>query len=454
MPQRVLGMSLFALFACLLSSPSAATPLRLHGSNTIGERLALRLSQAWLQQNGYQRLGVDDLAYDELQVYGHSAEGERRVEIKAHGSSTAFRGLLNGSADIGMASRPVKPSEREQAMPVLGDLAGPDGEIVLALDGLAIIVNQRNPLTSISVAQLREVFSGRTRDWRELGGKPDRIALHARDERSGTWDSFNGTVLNGQPLSQGAKRYESTTELAAAVASDVNAIGFVGLSGVDGVKALAVSDGGKPVRPDMFEVAVEDYPLSRRLFLYLPANASAEARDFVRFALSDAGQQVVEETGFVSQRVQAFDPVLRDDLPEEYRGLIQDAQRLSFNFRFDAGSALLDNKGLRDFERLVSYANGPQTEGRRLMLMGFSDATEGVPLMAWRLSNDRVDYIAALLARKRVAVHRARGFGGEAPVASNDSDRGRSRNRRVEVWLGPPATAGRLSNSGGALSRP
>lgn len=431
-----------------------AAPLRLHGSNTIGERMALRLSQAWLQSEGYEHLGVDDLAFEEVQVYGSKAGVERRIEIKAHGSSTAFRDLLSGNADIGMSSRPIRKEEREAAMASLGDLGGPQGEIVLALDGLAVIVNVANPLESLSVAQLRDMFSGRITDWRQLGGRPGRIALHARDEKSGTWDSFRSMVLGSRALSSAAQRYESTAKLASAVASDINAIGFVGLSGVEGVKALAVSDGGAPVSPDAFEVAVEDYPLSRRLYLYVPENASVEARAFVQFALSDVGQEVVESSGFVSQRIQAFDPILRDDVPAEYRELTLGAQRLSFNLRFDPGSALLDNKGRRDLERLVSYVKGAEVQGRQLLLMGFSDATEAVPLMALRLSNDRVDYVASLLAREDVPVHRARGYGGASPVASNETALGRSRNRRVEVWLGPPVAPRELSGRRTSLNRP
>lgn len=444
----------YLLFVLLLCSAalSAEERLRIHGSNTVGETLAPALVQKWLVAEGFSGVQRRTLAFEEIEIRAQRAGVERVVQIHAHGSSTAFSDLAADRADIGMSSRPVREGDRA-LHPRLSALDRPGHEVVLALDGLAVIVHPENPLRSLRKAQIREVFSGTIRDWSQLSPAiRGAIRLHARDDRSGTFDSFKALVLDGAGLAPQALRYESTEQLAAEVAADPLAIGFVGLSGVHGVRALAVSDGGAPLAPSVEDVAVEDYPLSRRLYLYLPADANRLARDFVEFATGRLGQAEVERVGFVAQTVRAYAAQPRPDVPEDYRRLVGTAERLSLNFRFGTGSAMLDSKTLRDLDRLAEFMKQPANASRPLILLGFSDAVEVLPAMALFISTDRADYIAQLLIQRGVEPSRVRGLGGAAPVAANDSVLGRHRNRRVEVWLGAsgtgPALAARRTTQG------
>lgn len=426
---------------CLLlivcsSSALAEERLRLHGSNTIGERLAPELARAWLRAEGFADILAVQRGAEEIELHGRQGERLRIVEIKAHGSSTGFAGLASGMADVGMASRPTREGDAPAA--TLGRLADPRQEVVLALDGLAIIVHPDSPLRTLHKSQVKAIFSGAATDWSQFGAPAGRIALHARDENSGTWESFRALVLGGADLSPTAARYESTRQLAQAVAADPNAIGFVGLVGTEGVRALAIADGGAAIAPQREDVAVEDYPLSRRLYFYLPPQPDPLARAFVDFALGEAGQALVEQIGFVSQNIRAYASTPRSDAPTDYRQMVGGAQRLSLNFRFDQGSARLDSKAQRDLDRLVRFMGEPAQKGRPLLLMGFSDSDETLPYLALSLSNDRVDFVADRLAALGLHPARARGMGGTAPVAANDSALGRQRNRRVEAWLGAP----------------
>jgi phosphate transport system substrate-binding protein len=424
-----------------LALPLRAADLRIHGSNTIGERLAPALVNDWLQAEGYREITTDELAFEETLIHA-TRDGQRiSIEIHAHGSGTSAKDLIVGAADIGMSSRPITPAEAEAAKAAgLGQLNEPKHELVLALDGLSVVVHPDSPLRHIEKDVIRRLFSGQITDWSQLGLRAGRIALHARDDKSGTWDSFRAMVLGSSPLSPRARRYESTARLAAAVARDPLAIGFVGMSEVKGVKALAISDGAPPVTPDAFHVAVEDYPLSRRLYFYVPASTSELARRFIAYALSDAAQASVERIGFVSQYVTPYPAVARGDAPADYRDIVQGAERLSLNFRFGSGSSFLDSKALRDVDRLTQFMQQPENAGRELRLIGFVDADEVLPYSAWSLSNDRADFIAEVLGVHNVPVARVRGMGGAVPVAANDSEIGRNRNRRVEVWLAEKPT--------------
>ncbi|RBL66429.1 hypothetical protein C3E98_037600, partial [Pseudomonas sp. MWU13-2625] len=157
----------------------------------------------------------------------------------------------------------------------LGDLKSPSAEQVIAIDGLAIILHPRNPLNQLDTEQLARLFSGEAKTWEELGGIGGAVHLYARDDQSGTYDTFKELVLSrrGKALSPGAKRFESSEQLSDAVSQDPQGIGFIGLPYVRQAKAVAIVDGdSQPMLPLNSLIATEDYPLSRRLYLYLPPN--------------------------------------------------------------------------------------------------------------------------------------------------------------------------------------
>jgi phosphate transport system substrate-binding protein len=445
-------LACLCLLAASLFAPTVAAveTLRVHGSNTIGATLAPALAEAWLQARGYERIERVDTATNEIVLHARGSDAPLDIELRAHGSSTGFDDLIAGRADVAMASRPVSADELARST-ALGALDTPQQEAVIALDGIALIVHPSNPVRELDLGQLRAVFTGRVRDWSALGAGRGPIVLHARDDKSGTWDTFRSLVLGDTALHPGAMRHESTRELVAAVMAEPRAIGFAGLGAIDGARPLAISDGGHALAPAASAVAVEDYALSRRLFLYCSASAAPRVRDFIEFVQSPAGQRVVEAEGFIAQQIRPYVGATRQDTPREYRELVRDAERLSLNFRFGSGSRMLDGKMLRDATRLAAFMREPQNRGRPLLLMGFADAGEASPYMALTLSNDRVDLVSRLLQERGLDTARARGMGGAAPVASNDSLSGRLRNRRVEVWLGhgPDAAVAGGRHAGG-----
>lgn len=420
------------------AAPSAAR-MCLSGSNTIGQRLAPGLAKAWAIQQGWRFDGESSPALDESRLRFITPEGPLVVDVLAHGTSTGFAALRDGHCDLWMASRAVR-EEEVQAARAIGPLYEKGLEHVVALDGLSVIVHPGNRLSALTVEQVRALFSGRIRDWSQVGGAPGPVALHARDDRSGTFDTFKSLVLGDAALSPGAARYESTEQLATAVAADPRAIGFVGLAGVGRAKPLALSERGTvPMAPSALSVATEDYVLARRLFLYSAARPRPEVQALIDFALGPSGQQVVADVGFVPQDIRALDQPTPEH--DDYRALVDGARRLSLNFRFGEGAAVLDNKAIEDIARLARFMAAPRQEGHELLLIGFADRSEATPYLALSLSNDRVDLVAAELRTKGLRVARQRGLGQIAPVASNETLQGRLRNRRVEVWIRPVGAA-------------
>jgi phosphate transport system substrate-binding protein len=422
-----------------LPTPEQGPVLRIQGSNTIGAALGPALVAGLMREQGL--LKVHSEAADnanERRVVGETVQGRRVVvDIAAHGSSTGFTALKTASADLAASSRPIKDSER-QALQSLGDLKDPTAEQVIAIDGLAIILHPQNPLNQLDTEQLARVFSGETLTWEDLGGRGGTIHLYARDDQSGTYDTFKELVLSrrGKVLSSAAKRFESSEQLSDAVSRDPQGIGFIGLPYVRQAKAVAIADGqSQAMMPLDNLIATEDYPLSRRLFLYLPPTGNNPwAKGLAAFAQSPKGQAIVAANGFIAQTVQAMAVTPNALMPEGYQALSRHAQRLSVNFRFEEGSATLDNKARQDLSRVLDYIKQHDKVNRQVTLVGFGDAKSD-PARADLLSKLRAMAVRRELVKSAVVLREVRGFGAEMPVAANSADEGRIKNRRVEVWV-------------------
>ncbi len=428
-----------SVVAAPLPFPDQGPALRIQGSNTIGAALGPALVKGLMEHQGLQAVHSEPTeGANEQRVVGRTRQGKTvTVEVAAHGSSTGFAALKKASADLAASSRPIKDSELVDLEP-LGDLKSPEAEQVIAIDGLAIILNPHNPLNTLNTEQLAQIFNGEIDTWETLGGIGGAIHLYARDDQSGTYDTFKELVLRlrGKPLTASAKRFESSEALSDAVSQDPQGIGFIGLPYVRQAKAVAIVDGdSQPMLPLNSLIATEDYPLSRRLFFYLPPSSSNPwAKALVDFAQSSKGQAIVAANGFIAQQVQAMTVQPRSSMPDDYQAIARDAQRLTVNFRFEEGSASLDNKARQDLQRVVAYIKSHDKLDKQVTLVGFGDAKND-PQRAALLSKLRAMAVRRELVKNGVVLRDIRGFGAQMPVAANTADEGRIKNRRVEVWV-------------------
>ncbi|KAF0865749.1 substrate-binding domain-containing protein [Pseudomonas sp. LD120] len=439
----LIGFVCYALpwsaFAALPLTAQNSAVLRIQGSNTIGARLGPALAKGLMEQQGLRDVRIQDSTKDnEQRIVGQTAQGRAVwIDVAAHGSSTGFSALEQATADLAAASRPIKDSELVE-LENLGDLKSPGAEQVIAIDGLAIILHPHNPLNRLNTEQLARLFSGEIKTWEELGGVGGAVHLYARDDQSGTYDTFKELVLSrrGKALSPLAQRFESSEQLSDAVSHDPQGVGFIGLPYVRQAKAVAIVDGdSQPMLPLNSLIATEDYPLSRRLYLYLPPNGQNPwAKALVNFAQSAQGQSIVAANGFVAQTVQAMHVSPNPQMPEAYQALSREAQRLTVNFRFEEGSANLDSKARQDLNRVLAYVRQHGKMNRQVTLAGFGDAKSDSARAAL-LSKLRAMAVRRELVKSGVVFREIRGFGAQLPVAANSADEGRIKNRRVEVWV-------------------
>jgi phosphate transport system substrate-binding protein len=451
-------------FSCISDSCPDPSAFGIHGSNTIGSELMPRLIEAYAKSIGAGIKISDGTSEDEAEIKVSAGNGKTlaNVDLQAHGSGTATPGFVSGKALIGMASRALNADELKQLnQQGFGDMRSPGNEHVVGLDGIVVIVSPGNPVAKLSLQQLQGIFSGAISDWPQVGGKPGKINVYARDSKSGTFDTFRTLVLEPvkQQLTDGAKRLESSNELSDLVANDPRGIGFIGFAYQRDAKAVSlVNECGMSFAPSTFDVKTEEYPLSRRLFLYtgkLPAGSFAAG--LLDYAMSHYAQDVVRDAGFIDQELEvestpqasrmadAQSPAkLKDSNKDPSAALARDLQetsRISATMRFRYNSAELDNKALNDVDTLATFLQfmRENKSERKLLLVGFSDAA-GTIGKNMALSFGRAKAVRRALVGKLRDSHYARlievrGYGPALPVACNESDAGRDKNRRVEVWL-------------------
>jgi phosphate transport system substrate-binding protein len=423
----------------LITAPAATPPAppratviaRIHGSNTVGAELVPALAEAFLRRRSGGQVARRATGDDESIVETVGDGPTEAIEIHAHGSATAFTDLAAGTCDLGMSSRRMKNEETE----ALGGLAPAASEHVLALDGLSIVVNPQNPVAKLTKAQIARAFTGDATKWSEVGGGDGPIHVLARDDKSGTFDSFKALALGGRPLVAGALRFEASDRLSDAVAADPLAIGFIGVAYVRSAKAVMVEEkGSEPLIASQTTISSEDYPLARRLYLYTTKSSPDVVRRFVDFALSDDGQAVVRASGFVDLRPACETPATKcARCTPVYKRATAGACRFNVSFRFE-NRQQLDTRGVRDLQRLSAALSKPEYAGKSLVLVGFSDGSGG-PAASLTRSADATKAIAEQLRARGLRVGGTFSFGADMPIADDTTDAGRERNQRVELWL-------------------
>ena len=226
------------------------------------------------------------------------------VAVTGGGSGTGFASLINGSCDLAMASREIKPQEIK-----LSEAKGVHPkEFTVALDGLAVVVNPKNNISQLTLDQLAGIFTGKIKNWKELGGQDAKIVVLSREVNSGTHVYFKERVLQkGDPklkeeFSSEALLLSSSQAIADEVAQNPAAIGYYGMGyiGKDHkALALAKDDHSEFMLPTVDNVLSGRYAISRPLFFLTQGAPSGPIKAFVDFVLSDEGQEIVKMLDFV-----------------------------------------------------------------------------------------------------------------------------------------------------------
>jgi phosphate transport system substrate-binding protein len=221
----------------------------------------------------------------------------KRIQVTGGGSGTGIAALINGGTDICEASRPMKDKEKEM---VRARHKKDVSEIPVALDGIAIYVPTSSPAQTITMAQLKSIYTGTIANWRDLGGKDMSIVAYSRENNSGTYVFFKEHVLNNEDFARDIQTLPGTAAVVNAVSKDPASIGYGGIAYATGVRALAVKkdDAAAAVQPSMETVDTGEYPLSRNLYFYTVGSPEGEIKAFIEWVLSSEGQKICQAVGY------------------------------------------------------------------------------------------------------------------------------------------------------------
>jgi phosphate transport system substrate-binding protein len=214
-----------------------------------------------------------------------SRHPQSHIYVQGGGSTAGIEAVITRVANIGMSSRPLMPGEKNLYA------------VTIARDAIAIIVHPKNPVYDLSLAQIKEVFSGKIKNWKEFGGYPHPIVLVTREEGSGTREAFQKLVMGKEEISLESLVQDSNGAIRQVVSSDQNAIGYISLGLVnEKVRSLKISN----VEPSLSNIEKGKYTLVRPFLFVFDGEPIGEAKSFLEFVMSPEAQKLLSKEGLVT----------------------------------------------------------------------------------------------------------------------------------------------------------
>ena len=221
-----------------------------------------------------------------------------KIQVTGGGTGTGFAALQAQQTDLCDASRKAKSAEIANCVKVFGKRPT---EYKVALDGLSVYVNPENPVKELTLDQVKDIFTGKVKNWKEVGGADAPITVYSRENSSGTYEFFKEHVLKGSDFAASAQTQQGTALIVQSVVKDKNAIGYGGAAYGGGSKLLAIKkDENSPaIAPNEETVVNGTYPIWRHLFVYLnPSKDKGEIAAYLNWIRSDEGQKYTKEVGY------------------------------------------------------------------------------------------------------------------------------------------------------------
>ncbi len=259
--------------ALLFGLAFAGSTITVKGSDTL-----VRLGQRWAEE--YMKKNPGTI-----------------IQVSGGGSGTGIAALINGGTDVCEASRDMK----EQEYKIAESKGIKPFRVSVALDGIAVFLNEANPVNEFTVDQLKGIYTGAITNWKEVGGSDHIIILYGRENNSGTYAFFKEHILKEEDYAERTQTLPGTAAVVNAVAKDKFGIGYGGIAWATGVKDAAIkkTDSSMAVKPSVETVVNGTYPISRELYWFFNGTPTGEMKKLLNWALSDEGQKVAKDIDYV-----------------------------------------------------------------------------------------------------------------------------------------------------------
>jgi phosphate transport system substrate-binding protein len=218
------------------------------------------------------------------------------IQVTGGGSGVGITALINGTTDICNSSRPMKQTEIEKLKARYNTLGV---QIPCAKDGITIFLNESNKVQELTIKQLSDIYQGKTKNWKDVGGNDAAITVYGRENSSGTYVYFHDEVVKGD-YAANVQTLPGTAAVVNAVKKDVNGIGYGGAAYAVGVKHAKVKKDAKSTGylPTAESIGKGEYPITRYLYMYLRNRPTGETKKYIDWILSPEGQMVATEVGY------------------------------------------------------------------------------------------------------------------------------------------------------------
>ncbi|MBP7707675.1 MAG: phosphate ABC transporter substrate-binding protein [Candidatus Aminicenantes bacterium] len=227
------------------------------------------------------------------------------IAVLGGGSGTGITGLINQTCDIANSSREWRPKEIDQAW----DKGVTPRPFVVAVDGLSIVVNEKNPVEQLTVAQVGAIYRGEIKNWKAVGGPSQAVSLYGRQSNSGTYVFMQEFVLGNKNYSTDMKEMNGNAQIIEGIIQDAGAVGYVGVGYLfdetgqvrKGLKVLKISkepNGTGYMPTDKAAVDSGAYPISRPLYMATNGKPKGDVAAFLQWIVGPEGQAIVEREGF------------------------------------------------------------------------------------------------------------------------------------------------------------
>ena len=433
--------------------------VRLSGSAEIGRVLLPALVEAYADRRGLaaERHDASPTAFD-YTLTDADGTGVLKLAFSLTSSDEGFADLIANEADIALSVRPPSPAEVARGLEAgIGDLSSPPQSQILALDAVVPVVSWSNPIATIGYDDLGRVVNGEIATWDVLG-RPNadlHLLVPPDDHPLAVFLARTGVAVTERATVEA-----DDTDLSAAVAADVDALGLARFSDLGSARPVPLEGMcGATAIPGTLAIKTGDYPITTPLLLYRPARyLPPSVRDVLSFLLSPAAQPIVRRAGFIDQEIAEIPIDLQgrrlaqairrvgaevsfsalNDLVARLSGGV----RLTPTFRFEDGSATLDAQSRSSVLVLAQALQSGGLDGARIDLLGFSDGN-GDAAANGALAQRRADAVLAALGRTAPGIDgqgvtlTTGGFGEVLPILCDGDTWGAEVNRRVEVWRFP-----------------
>lgn len=437
--------------------------LIIHGSDALGKNLMPALVEGYVATlDTHVAERVAEPTGTTLHIKDTTPQGRDLaiVAVETVGPDAGLEALVEDVTDIAVATRPARAAEvkaiADQGRGVISDIGQ---EYVIAADTAMAIVSADVRIDALSIDDLTAVFAGQVTNWAQLGGPNVSIVAYTPDVNSGARRIFQQQALGPRntDYAQSVKIVPSEQVLAGLVAETPGAIGLISTAQPHQARQLDVLETcGIRRSATPFAIKTNEYPLQNRLRLFTDnADLPELAQGLLDFTLTPEADALIKNAGFVSLEVQRERPgnaterftraVATADGTEQARLLntmveeLRGARRLSTTFQLIDPAAKPDAVTARDMDRLLAFLSDTDNIGRDVFLVGFSDNQSSLADAA-QASRVRAATIGQALIRRAGTAGadlrlRATGYGSLLPIACNETQQGRERNNRVEVWL-------------------